>query len=78
MRCGIAHPFLPKTSGKILGFLGLDVESLTWTYPNPLKTQVVKSVSPLYKKIEDYEVAEQKALLGTGRKDSPIAAGAGE
>lgn len=60
----LINPFLPRTSERICGFLGLDIRDVSWGYPEPNAVQKVANVSPLYKKIEESEVEEQRSKLG--------------
>lgn len=60
----LVNPFLPRTSEKIYDSLGLDYKEIIWGYPKPHEVQKIKSVIPLYKKIEESEIKEQQARLG--------------
>ncbi len=61
----LVNPFLPRTSKKINAFVGLDIQDVTWTYPEPNKVQKIKKVSPLYRKIEEGEVEREYSKLGS-------------
>jgi len=66
----LINPFLPKTSEKIHSFLDLDIEDVTWNYPEPEILQKIMHISPLYKKIEDSEIEIQHSKLGQPRAES--------
>ena len=59
----LINPFLPRTSEKIHGFLGLGTKELKWAYPEPNKLQKIISASPLFKKIEDEQIDKQLSGL---------------
>lgn len=59
----LVNPFLPRTSEKIYGFLGLSAEELKWVYPEPSGIQKIVSVSPLFKKIEDAQIERELSKL---------------
>ncbi|MEK7129070.1 MAG: methionine--tRNA ligase [Patescibacteria group bacterium] len=59
----LINPFLPRTSEKIHGFLGLGTKELKWAYPEPNKLQKIISASPLFKKIEDEQIDKQLSRL---------------
>lgn len=60
----LAHPFLPRTSQSMLGFLGLSEESLGWQYPDPSDRVTIAGTVPLYRKITPEEVERERAKLG--------------
>ena len=62
----LVNPFLPETSRKIHGFLGLDIDSVHWEYPDA-ELLKVSSVSTLYKKIEKADIDIEIAKLGKPR-----------
>ena len=69
----LVQPFLPKTSERIQEFFGVDMfssdnesyhKSSVWRYPEMSDKLTISSVKPLFKKIEDSDVQEQKEKLG--------------
>lgn len=60
----LVNPFLPRTSEKIYTFLGLNIQDITWTYPEPNEVQKIGKISPLYRKIEEEEVEKEVEKLG--------------
>lgn len=68
----LVDPFLPRTAEKIYGFLGLVARDQTWAYPEPKAVWKIGDVAPLYRKIEDADIAAQLAKLG-----QPASAGDG-
>lgn len=63
----LVNPFLPETSRKIYGFLGLDINSVHWEYPD-VELLKISSVSTLYKKIETADIDVEIAKLGKPRE----------
>ncbi len=61
----LVNPFLPRTSEKVYGFLGLDIKGNRWEYPAPEEIYVISKAEPLYRRVEDEQVERQLAKLGT-------------
>ena len=68
----LVQPFLPKTSERIQEFFGVDVfgsdsethyKSSVWRYPEMHEKPTISSVKPLFKKIENSDIQEQKEKL---------------
>lgn len=60
----LVNPFLPRTSKKIYTFLGLNIQDESWKYPKSNAVQEIVQVLPLYHKIEEAEIEEQRSKLG--------------
>lgn len=55
----LINPFLPSSSQQVIKFLGNQPKNgIIWQYPLP-KIIKINSLNPLYKKVDDVEVAEQ-------------------
>ncbi len=59
----LINPFLPQSSEKIYSQLGQNFSDIKWEKPETGLLKVVNP-EPIYKRIEDTQVAEQEALLG--------------
>ncbi|MFA7308767.1 MAG: methionine--tRNA ligase [Patescibacteria group bacterium] len=60
----LINPFLPRTSDTINACFGFEV-STTWEYPAPLQHYKIEKVEMLFKKIEDEQIEQAKAKLGS-------------
>jgi methionyl-tRNA synthetase len=60
----LIYPFLPKTAENINQILGVLNEKNSWEYVQPSAVQSINTVAPLFKKIDDDQVALQLAKLG--------------
>ena len=56
----LVHPFLPKSSEKILNSIG--ITNNNWEYPK-LEKIIVEKTETLYKKVEDEDIAREVAKL---------------
>ena len=61
----LVSPFLPTTVDRISRSVGLSETESRWQYPIPLKRTVVGEIQPLYKKIEEKIIAQQRSFLGS-------------
>lgn len=57
----LLSPFIPDSSNEILSSIGMN--NISWTYPKP-KDLKINEFNPLFKRVEDEEVTEQKNKLG--------------
>lgn len=57
----LLSPFMPDSSNEILSSIGMN--NISWTYPEP-KNLEIHEFNPLFKRVEDEEVTEQKNKLG--------------
>jgi methionyl-tRNA synthetase len=60
----LVNPFLPRTSQKMLDYLGVDTTSKVWEYPRPRQIVKVVDVVPLFKKIDEKTIEEAHEKLG--------------
>lgn len=58
----LAGPFLPTTADRISRSIGLGETGLRWQYPQPRRI-VVGKLQPLYQKIEEKVIAQQRSFL---------------
>lgn len=60
----LISPFLPKSSEQICSETGQDFSKLKWAYPS-IDLLKVNNPKTLYKRVEESDINEQEALLGT-------------
>ncbi|MEX0909783.1 MAG: methionine--tRNA ligase [Candidatus Paceibacterota bacterium] len=58
----LVSPFLPTTAEKINRSVGAKKSAVAWQYPEPSRV-VVEHLEPLYKRIEEQDIAQQNSLL---------------
>lgn len=63
----LVNPFLPRTSVRIQEFLGSSPDGASWSYPVPGSTLSVVDFAPLYKKIDEEQIAAERESLGKPR-----------
>lgn len=60
----LISPFLPRTSERVLAFIGVTLAEITWTYPSRRDLYVIADATPLFSKITEEQVETQRAKLG--------------
>ena len=61
----LIYPFLPRTAKNIDDIFGILTEKNSWGYVQPSVKQSVGTVTPLFKKIDDDQIAQELEKLGS-------------